>query len=105
MPILSSPVIVRSPYRRFSVNCLTPILNSYQTKVAQPRVIFPEEHDLTIKRALATVVFENSQKYRFLAYFWKKSEIRSGQPDLKVVPMVSESALVTPPFVIVELIL
>ena len=95
MPILSLPVIVRSPYRRFSVNCLTPILNFYQTKVAHPRVIFPGEHDLTIKRALATVVFENSQKYRFLAYFSKKSQIRFGQPDLKVAPRSSGSVKVS----------
>ena len=70
-----------SHYRRFLLIWMTPKQNFYQTKVARPRVIFPGEHDLTIKRALATIVFENSQKYRFFAYFSKKSQIRSGQPD------------------------
>ena len=64
-----------------SVNFLTPILNFYQTKVGGLRVIFPGEHDFAIKRALATVVFEYLPKYRFFAYFSKKSQIRSGQPD------------------------
>ena len=64
-----------------SVNFLTPILNFYQTKDGSFRVIFPEEHDLAIKRALAAVVFEYSQNNRFFANFLKKSQIRSGQPD------------------------
>ena len=64
-----------------SVNFLTPILNFYQTKVSGSRVIFPGEHDLAIKRALAAVVFEYSQDNRFFANFLKKSQIRSGQPD------------------------
>ena len=70
-----------SHYRRFLLIWMTPKQNFYQTKVAGNRVIFPGEYDLTIKRALATVVFEYLPNYRFLAYF-EKLDLANAPPRL-----------------------